>query len=137
MLVFWQCLALLTALQAEDTASPSAESESIPEKYKFLQEKSAIRIVKFPMPTALRTLREKDNHRVFVSDKEMCQWLGAVVSKHKSDVLRNMPNVEVNLDVLVADFKRSLKRLLKARVRALSLGARGGVERQSLPEMNV
>eukprot|EP01094_Clydonella_sp_ATCC50884_P029158 TRINITY_DN9038_c0_g1_i1.p1 TRINITY_DN9038_c0_g1~~TRINITY_DN9038_c0_g1_i1.p1 ORF type:complete len:1772 (-),score=512.93 TRINITY_DN9038_c0_g1_i1:20-5335(-) len=97
---------------------PSKEKEQekqelLPDKHRFLQDKSSIRIVKFPMPTLLFSLKEKDNHRVFVSDKEMCQWLGAVVSKHKTDNLRTIPSADIPIDIYTSNFHKTTQAMEK------------------------
>ena len=53
----------------------------IAKKHQLLQEEDPIVIVKYPKPTLLFTLKEKEGHRLFNQDEEFYTWIENLMSK--------------------------------------------------------
>ena len=47
----------------------------IQSRYRFIQEKAEVVIVKFPKIPLLYTLKEKEGHRLFFVEEEFCNWI--------------------------------------------------------------
>jgi hypothetical protein len=98
-------------LSRQSQVKGDVDSDVIPENQQFLQEKSGIRIFKFPMPTLLYSLHEKENNRVFNTEKDLVSWLSNVVSKHKVAELISTPSVEEDADTVVTRARERISRL--------------------------
>jgi len=87
------------------------QANELPENHRFLQEKSGIRIFKFPLPTLLYSLHEKENYRIFNNEKDLVSWLSNVVSKHKVAELISTPSVDEDSEALATRTRDRIARL--------------------------
>lgn len=80
-------------------AGKATEEEAIPLDYKVLKPKDSLVIVKFPKPTLLYSLKEKEGFRLFLDDNQLIHFLQNLISNSEE-------NYNESVDKIVSSFEK-------------------------------